>query len=631
MKKFLANIKTFIRSRTGIKTVIVLVMLGITIIHPTFAADTTNDTSSLLNTITNALDDIIRIAARARIPLAIIAGKLMTNEFVYGSFMHMDKYLWTIWNIMKNFANFGLAAMIIIWIIQYMKEWKSPQKVIISALIAGVGIQASWFIVGWLVDISTVLTSTIASFPSAFIWENDLKSSIQKWVDINMRSYKILINEDLTISKPDKNSEEKELQNNQVNQDKIREKIMPRYDSVSWPLIYMGMSSLRLQDFMDFVRDSDRSIKQVSINFALKFMITLFFTITLLLLCIANVIRIVFLWLVIIAAPLLILALAFWKKTDWGWSWVMKYLKVWVIINTIFKPVVFMGALSLMLIFIVSIQDVMWTKHHLEVNWVSLTKDKNTSTIGIENIWSLSVNDNFFNSAQSATEDAASIFTDLIIYFTTLFLMRFLIKKAATTWWWPIESAMEWATKTIEDFAKTTPIVPWWFSANSIWSGINQIKGWIEDKVWFNLKTGENTKAQQEAENRINKMFWLNKTRSSYEYSQLEREIREWGNYFGKLTEIAKNQEIGISLENSTIKAGIETFLSNQTKDRLKNNWFEIDKTKEKTFEQIFKDSTNSKKNIKTLHELLWWNENANTKDPDSYEKLIKNKYFGKE
>jgi hypothetical protein len=126
-------------------------------------------------------------------------------------------------------------------------------------------------------------------------------------------------------------------------------------------------------------------------------------------------------------------------------------------------------------------------------------------------------------------------------------------------------------------------------------------------------------------------MFWLNKTRSSYEYSQLEREIREWGNYFGKLTEIAKNQEIGISLENSTIKAGIETFLSNQTKDRLKNNWFEIDKTKEKTFEQIFKDSTNSKKNIKTLHELLWWNENANTKDPDSYEKLIKNKYFGKE
>jgi hypothetical protein len=114
MKKFLANIKTFIRSRTGIKTVIVLVMLGITIIHPTFAADTTNDTSSLLNTITNALDDIIRIAARARIPLAIIAGKLMTNEFVYGSFMHMDKYLWTIWNIMKNFANFGLAAMIII-------------------------------------------------------------------------------------------------------------------------------------------------------------------------------------------------------------------------------------------------------------------------------------------------------------------------------------------------------------------------------------------------------------------------------------------------------------------------------------------------------------------------------------
>ena len=625
MNKFLANIKTFLTSKTGIKTVIVLVMLGIAIINPTFAADTTNDSWSLLNTVTNVLDDLIKIVARAWIPLAIIAGKLMTNEFVYGSFMHMDKYLWTIWNIMKNFANFALAAMILIEIIKYLKDGKSPQKVIISALIAGVGIQASWFIVGWLVDISTVLTSTIASFPSAFIWENNLKTSIQKWVDTNMRSFKMVIEKDLTISKVEANPSQ------WTDTDKIRENIMPKYNSVSGPLIYMGMSSLRLQDFMNFVAEWDKTIKKVSINFALKFMITLFFTITLLLLCIANVIRIVFLWLVVIASPLLILALAFWKKPEGGWEWAMKYLKIGVIINTIFKPVIFVGALSLMLIFIVSIQDVMWTKHHMEVNWVSLSKTQNTSTIGIENVWSLSVNDNFFTSAQAATEDASSIFTDLIIYFTTLFLMRFLIKKAATTGGGPIESAMEWATKTIEDFAKTTPIVPWWFSANSIGGGINKIKGWIEDKVWFNLTSWENTKAEREAENRINKMFWLNKSRSSYEYRQLERELVKWGDYFGKLKEIAKNQEIAISLENNTIKTWIEAFLSNQTKEWIKWQWFEIDKDKEKTFEEIFKNSKNSKNNIKKLHELLWWDENATTKDPDSYEKLLKNTYFKKE
>jgi hypothetical protein len=56
--------------------------------------------------------------------LAIIAGKLMTNDVVYGAFMHLDKYLRAIWNIMKNFANFGLAAMILYSIIKYVVDKK---------------------------------------------------------------------------------------------------------------------------------------------------------------------------------------------------------------------------------------------------------------------------------------------------------------------------------------------------------------------------------------------------------------------------------------------------------------------------------------------------------------------------
>jgi hypothetical protein len=36
------------------------------------------------------------------LPLAILAGKLFTNDFVYGTFMHMDVVLWKIWNFSKN-------------------------------------------------------------------------------------------------------------------------------------------------------------------------------------------------------------------------------------------------------------------------------------------------------------------------------------------------------------------------------------------------------------------------------------------------------------------------------------------------------------------------------------------------
>jgi len=38
----------------------------------------------------------------------------MTNDWVYGSVMHLDIYLWKIWNIMKNFANFMLVALVLV-------------------------------------------------------------------------------------------------------------------------------------------------------------------------------------------------------------------------------------------------------------------------------------------------------------------------------------------------------------------------------------------------------------------------------------------------------------------------------------------------------------------------------------
>ncbi|MEI8090801.1 MAG: hypothetical protein WCG98_00635 [bacterium] len=81
--------------------------------------------------------------------MAMLAGKLMTNDRVYGSVMHMDVYLWKIWNVMKNFANFGLVAIVIWSVIQSLigKGGVKVKDIIVKTLVAGVLIQASWFIV----------------------------------------------------------------------------------------------------------------------------------------------------------------------------------------------------------------------------------------------------------------------------------------------------------------------------------------------------------------------------------------------------------------------------------------------------------------------------------------------------
>ena len=73
----------------------------------------------------------------------------MTNDRVYGSIVHMDIYLWKIRNIMKNFANFALAGIVLFNVIKNLvgKEKTSLKDIITKTLIAGILIQASWFLV----------------------------------------------------------------------------------------------------------------------------------------------------------------------------------------------------------------------------------------------------------------------------------------------------------------------------------------------------------------------------------------------------------------------------------------------------------------------------------------------------
>gem|GEM_PF-2692143 len=48
--------------------------------------------------------------------LAMGAGKMMSNSFVYGEFMNFDVYLWQMWNISKNFANMAIGLMFLFYV-----------------------------------------------------------------------------------------------------------------------------------------------------------------------------------------------------------------------------------------------------------------------------------------------------------------------------------------------------------------------------------------------------------------------------------------------------------------------------------------------------------------------------------
>lgn len=147
----------------------------------TFAADPVQttllqDLQSKLNTY-NIIMNVVYILLR---PGLILAGMSLDNNMVYGTFFKLDAPLWVIWNIIKNFANFALWFMVLVEIIKLIFKFDDSAtaasnitKVISKCIIAGIGIQASWFLLAATVDLSTVATYGIGWLPLSVLGTSD--------------------------------------------------------------------------------------------------------------------------------------------------------------------------------------------------------------------------------------------------------------------------------------------------------------------------------------------------------------------------------------------------------------------------------------------------------------------------
>lgn len=63
-----------------------------------------------------SLQQLITLFSWLWVVLAMGAGKLMSNTFVYGEFMNFDVYLWQMRNISKNFANIAIGFMFLFYV-----------------------------------------------------------------------------------------------------------------------------------------------------------------------------------------------------------------------------------------------------------------------------------------------------------------------------------------------------------------------------------------------------------------------------------------------------------------------------------------------------------------------------------
>lgn len=522
IKKFIAQITV----KRNLKWVLIFLVLWWLFVGKTYAAG--DGDMSLSDTVAMFLHFFVSVASWGWIILANLAGKLMTNDMVYGSFLHLDSTLWTLWNIMKNFANFTLWFLVLYAIVRNMlagplgmedKTW-SPINVIKKTLIAGVLIQMSWFFMGAVVDMSTIMTSAIGSFPSQFIASNaKFRWNIQN----NLRGLKkgnITFNPDdpkeLVKWTPEEDSsfEEDDL-------NKLMDTLMPSYDSVSGPLLFLGLSVFEFNDFdkytnLSFSGSGSTNWSDIILSLWLNAIVLLFFSLMMFFIFILNLFRLIILWIVIPLTPIIVLLHVF-KLTDklwWDSAWInlKEILGIKNILMLVFKPVIMVWSLSLILVILVLLQNVispnkdgsvaLWSHWNVSIESVNVwTKEKPLYDSTMKSDWIMEFSMTWFKDTIAG----------LIVYFFWLFLIYFLVKMTINkgTGIWFIDKSMEWLMNTVESFAKNLPVIPiaWWV-------GINAIKP--DDAMWNISRSMWIDYGAQTS--RFRERLWLDKW---WEYSSL--------------------------------------------------------------------------------------------------------------
>ncbi len=285
----------------------------------------------------------------------------MTNSVVYWSFLHLDAFFINWWNLVRNFANFWLAFLLVYQIFQALLTKKTTEfkNVIKRVLVAGVLIQMSWFLIGAMLDVSTILVSSIGTFPWQVLVKNssfrqDLESEMKKIAEDKVE---IIIKEDSSLE-----YEEKPLSLD--TKDDINwfvDTILPNENSLSGPLLFLGLSMMDIQN--DSLPHYNENLRKFFEDLTISGIKILAFSVMLLLLFIFNFLRVFALWIVIPLSPILILLKVMKIKIpdgEWGLKWIFDVMNI---IKLIFMPVIFVTYLSVVIMFLVSMKGVIQSRN----------------------------------------------------------------------------------------------------------------------------------------------------------------------------------------------------------------------------------------------------------------------------
>ncbi len=507
-------------------------LVGFFLIIPVFAADICNpDIVDDFYAIENILKWVGRFASWAWILLANFAGKLMTNTMVYGEFMHFDLFLWKLWQLTRSVANYSIGFIFLYSILKYLfspsSKDSSPKEVIKQLLIASVFVQSSWFLMMAVVDLSTIGLATVSSFPSQVIANNELYRTTLIW---NIKS-------DPWLSKPFGNSpkgiiinafadsfskkekeqwiEEYDLKEVKDFETQLIDRLLPQPENLWGPLTYLGLSVFQTHSFLGSYSISESNcieeVTKIIISLILDAGMIILYTFALALFVIILIMRLVVIWIAIIASPLIVLlwrVKPFFKNLGADKLDLIDFKKI---LHMIFKPVFFALWISIMLIFVVILQGFFRaneaTATRFDQGSLSIQESRIEGTEGNKQYRSdLSIADTMKVTLLQGTKS----FKDILLALLSLTMMRYFIKLALSS-----KSGMKignfdldrWTAGTLKSTEKiigNIGLIPTPKGA----IGFNQIRDGNSSRLWD--KATQNIQTEMDDDENIRKR-WLNK------------------------------------------------------------------------------------------------------------------------
>ena len=462
--------------KMGLKKILFFIVSIFFLLNFSFAATNIDNGNAF-----SLVQPIINLINFIWIPLVMVAGKLYTNWLVYGSNLHLDVILWNIWNFSKTIANFAIW-FILVWAIFWLFIWKTKNifSILWKITVATILINASWFLIWVLIDISTILLVSVGSFPMHIMWTTTMQAQSTfkycKNIDIKY-NWNIL---------KDKNLWNMFKCEGKTDKDKYVSKSPTEFfkemNNISWPLFFIWASILNI-DKPTWVSKSEtnkswkdkskKSVKVVAFSTMVYLVTLVLFIVPIILLIIIWIVRIFWIWLYVAFSPLIFLDQVFgWKVSSHHTAFKFSNM-IWLVLI----PVTVTFAMWIAVIFLSTLKTAFVNKGDepakkaLWIKWHTIQ------------IWGKTIVTINWNLMNKTTDETWWFFGKLILLIMSSILLwsmlRLVFKSSEIT-----SNISEWVYNFAEQSLKTVPILPIWKQWTSLWALQKWLNKWFT-KVWF--------------------------------------------------------------------------------------------------------------------------------------------------